>query len=679
MSSTTLTTSLIVRLVDRVTGPIKRVIKGVGDVEKTGKRAAKSFELASNMKHSADAVKGFGTSVLSAIKGPVDKFKDFQEQMSSVKASTFDLTKTLDASQVRLMDAAMVDLAATARRLGSDTKYSASEAAAGMDILAKNFSGEDLQKAQDIMKAMPGILNTAAATRESIENAADIQTAAMNQFGLGAADMGRIGDVLVKTANGTATGLLDLGEALKYSGVTAAKANIDLETTLGMIGALGNAGKRGSVAGTGLASVLGNFQSGMKKQKGALAALGINIKDKQGNLRPIIELLAEAERAADKKFGKGKGGVRRDRWMQGLVGMGGDKEALAILMKQAGTGELQALVEMNKKSAGTAAQVAAEMNRNAAGASKELDSAFEELQLTVGEKVIPEFTELLKWSKELIITVTTWAKENPTLVRSLGLLLGVLGSLGLVVAPIISGVSALITIWGGLTWAWALAVKGAKLLTAEMHIMKLGVVGSMKAIKTAIASNPVGALLTAALLIYEYWEPISEFFSGLWDSVTAGFKVAIAWIVDKLEWAGDQVRQIKDTLLMQETYDSARAAAQQGQLAGMSPEQLRQLQALGGGIGALAGDTLKQQRELSASAGKISAHIGPVGGWIGAATGAPAANGAPLIREGEEPSSSKFDGELKITVNGQGEVVQQKLETKGDPGFRVRTGTGRQR
>nr|WP_276603651.1 phage tail tape measure protein [Nannocystis pusilla] len=259
------------------------------------------------MKHSADAVKGFGTSVLSAIKGPVDKFKDFQEQMSSVKASTFDLTKTLDASQVRLMDAAMVDLAATARRLGSDTKYSASEAAAGMDILAKNFSGEDLQKAQDIMKAMPGILNTAAATRESIENAADIQTAAMNQFGLGAADMGRIGDVLVKTANGTATGLLDLGEALKYSGVTAAKANIDLETTLGMIGALGNAGKRGSVAGTGLASVLGNFQSGMKKQKGALAALGINIKDKQGNLRPIIELLAEAERAADKKFGKGKG------------------------------------------------------------------------------------------------------------------------------------------------------------------------------------------------------------------------------------------------------------------------------------------------------------------------------------------------------------------------------------
>jgi TP901 family phage tail tape measure protein len=340
-------------------------------------------------RHGARDMMDFGERVADAVRAPIDVYSSFEAQMDSVAAATFDMTQAMDAEKTREMTAAVDELSKTARTLGADTKFSASQAAEGMDILAKNFSGEDIQKAEDVMAAMPGILDTAAATKESIADAADVSSSAMNQFGLAAKDMGMIGDVLVKTANSSATGLIDLGEALKYSGVTAHKAGVDLATTTAMLGALGNAGKKGSVAGTGLASVLGNIQSGAKKQKSALAALGIDITDKKGNLKPVVDLLADMQKAADKKFGEGKGGVRRDRWLQGLVGMGGDKEALAILMQQAGSGELQKLVQMNLEAEGTAKSVAAAMSDNAAGAAQELSGAYEELQLTIGEVLIP--------------------------------------------------------------------------------------------------------------------------------------------------------------------------------------------------------------------------------------------------------------------------------------------------
>jgi phage-related minor tail protein len=45
--------------------------------------------------------------------------------------------------------------------------------------------------------------------------------------------------------------------------------------------------------------------------------------------------------------------------------------------------------------------------------------------------------------------------------------------------------------------------------------------------------NPIGLVVTAiaaaAFLIYEYWEPIRGFFSGLWDSIRSTFSAAASW------------------------------------------------------------------------------------------------------------------------------------------------------
>lgn len=665
---------------DRATSWLRRITRNFDDINRAGKRASKAFELSANMKQAADNVAGFSRDVASVVQAPIKKFMDFQEVMSSVKASTFDLTEAMDAKQASAMNEAMADLNKTARDLGASTKFSATEVAQGMDILAKNFSGSDLEKAQAVAAAMPGILDAAAAAKESIETTSDISSAAMNQFGLKAKDMGRIGDVLVKTANASATGLVDLGEALKYSGVTAQKAGLDLETTVAMLGALGNAGKKGSQAGTGLSSVLGNIQSGMKKQKSALAWMGINIKDKQGNLRPVVELLAEIDRAADKKFGKGKGGVRRDRWMQALVGMGSDKEVLAILTQQAGSGELQKLIAANAKAQGSSKAVAAAMNDNAAGAAKNLDSAMEELQLTVGEKVIPEVTELLKWTNETVNSITAWSKENPELVKGIAAVAGGLALVGLVVAPVIKGVSTLVTIYGGLTYAWGLAKTAAIVLRGELALMRTGIMLVGNSIKMAFLANPVTATImgiaTAALLVYEYWEPLSSFFSGLWDSVSAGFTTAFAWIIDKISWARDQVGEITAALTGDVYVSERQAKEQQGKLAGMSEAELRTLR--GTAFGSVADAALVQQRRSANDAAyTIEAAKRALAGW-GGGGGSMTPQGAPLLQGGEQSAAGKFDGSLKISVDSDGKVTKTELKTRGEAPFRIRANTGRQ-
>ena len=664
-------------LIDRLTAPLRRISNNWEVFSKAGRRAARMFQIGANLKQGADAVEDFSRKAVSFVEKPVKKFMDFQEQMSSVKAATFDLTKAMDPAEVAAMDAAVAKLSGEARRLGATMKFSATEAAAGMDILSKNFSGGDLQKAQDVIDAMPGVLNTAAATRESIEAAADIQTAAMNQFGLGAKDMGLIGDVFVKTANGSATGLLDLGEALKYSGVTAKAAGLDIETTLGLIGALGNAGKKGSQAGTGLSSVLGNIQAGMKKQKSALAALGINIKDKQGNLRPVVELLAEIDKAADKKFGgKGKGGVRRDRWMQALVGMGSDKEVLAILTKQAGSGELQKLIEANYGAKGAAESVAKAMSDNAAGAAQNLASSYEELELTVGEQLIPKFTELIKSTNDVVNSLSAWSREHPDLVKNIGLVVGGLGAIGLVSGPVLKGVSAMITLWGALTWGFG-AAKSA------FFVMRTVMVGGIRAITGALAASPLGiitAIAMGALVIYENWEPIKAFFIDLWDSITGAFKTAMEWIIGKIEWAYDKVMGMRSILTGFIT--DAAAEQQQNKLAGMSETDLRKLQGIGI-FSDVAANTIKGQRQAADVAGKLAGSIGPVDRLLPSLPSFGAANnppepGAPARQAAGAEAPGRFQGELKVTIDAEGQVKKTEIKQSGTPGFQVRANRGRQ-
>ena len=92
---------------------------------------------------------------------------NFDTSMSQVQATmglTKDSTSKLNGETVNTMDA----LSKLARTMGKDTKFSASEAADAINILA--MAGMDTD---DIYSALPATLNLAAAGNIGIAQAAD--------------------------------------------------------------------------------------------------------------------------------------------------------------------------------------------------------------------------------------------------------------------------------------------------------------------------------------------------------------------------------------------------------------------------------------------------------------------------------------------------------------------------
>ncbi|HIF7719919.1 TPA: phage tail tape measure protein, partial [Escherichia coli] len=168
-----------------------------------------------------------------------------------------------------------------ALKLGSETQFTASDAASGQSFLAMaGFTPQAIQA------ALPGVLNMALAGGVELGETADIGSNILTQFNLTADQMDRVGDTLTAAFTRTNTDLRALGETMKYTGPVAAKLGISLEEAAAMAGMLANNGLRGSDAGTAMRASLSRLASPPKAAADALKELGVSVADARGKMRP---------------------------------------------------------------------------------------------------------------------------------------------------------------------------------------------------------------------------------------------------------------------------------------------------------------------------------------------------------------------------------------------------------
>lgn len=140
--------------------------------------------------------------------------------------------------------------------------------------------------------------------------------------------------------------------------------------------------------------------------------------------------------------------------------------------------------------------------------SQELKASFQDLQVTVGEALMPAMDMLQKRIIPLIQNVAEWAKENDGVVRTLTVLAGgasaaaaAVGGIGLVLPSIIRGMKALATaskaVWASLG-PWGLAIAGV--VAAVIYFRE----------EIAALANQLG--LVDALK--EAWDKITEAFEN---------------------------------------------------------------------------------------------------------------------------------------------------------------------
>jgi len=289
---------------------------------------------------------------------------DFGAEMSNVQA----LTNATGEEFLKLEE--------KAKQLGETTQFSAKQAAEGMSFLA--MAGFE---SNEIMDAMPGVLNLAAVGGIELGQAADIASNALSAYGLEANKIGKVNDIIAKTITSANTNLTMFAESFKYVAPIAKGVDVQIEELSASIGILGNAGIQSSMAGTTLRQAIANMitPSGQKKLK----QYGITAMTATGSLRPLADIIEDINKKGLQTADvMALFGMRAGPGMQVLIDSGA--EALRQFTKEL------------ENSAGTADRIASQKLDNLKGDTVEFRSAMEGLKITLEKKFDPQLRKTVK-------------------------------------------------------------------------------------------------------------------------------------------------------------------------------------------------------------------------------------------------------------------------------------------
>jgi TP901 family phage tail tape measure protein len=551
----------VLRLVAKVDGlqeidKLKGAIGGVEGIAKDARKAFTNVTSSATWQAAAVGAAAIGAGLVSSVRVAMD----FEKSMSAVAAKT----------QAGQED--MAKLTELAKDLGRSTQFSAKEVADGMDFLA--MAGF---KVNDVLTAMPSLLDLAAAGNLDLASTADIVSNILGGMNMEATETGRVADVLAKAATSSNVSVGMLGETFKFVAPVAAQAGAGLEDVAAAAGLLGDAGIQGSEAGTGLRSVLLRLAAPPTEAAKALERLGVSTKDASGNMRPFGEILADVDHSMkDLNLGS----AEQIEIQNALFG----KTAIAsgaILQQAAANGELSAKTKELMESQGAAAEMAEIMNDNLAGAFKRLQSAIEGFQIQLVSGTNPALQSFVDFAANAINVLTDMMERFPLVTGAVVALaaafvalvamapfiaafISVIGSIKAVLAGVSLGavvagwVTAALPALAGLIAAF----KGFGLAVLAIFTGPVGwtVLAIAAVVGMAIAfREPImnffswlgGAIGNGLNALWQWGEPIRKFWAGVWESIKGFATGYFTWLAGIVSWGLQAVFAIVYQLLVQ--------------------------------------------------------------------------------------------------------------------------------
>lgn len=223
----------------------------------------------------ANAVKDAFTEAASYV---VETGKSFEASMSQVTA-TMGLTTASEEYEV---------LSAAAKEMGATTKYSATQAGEALNYLA--LAG---YSAENSVKALPTVLNVAAAGGIDLAYASDMITDSMSALGLEMSDLEGFSDKLAKTSQKSNTSVAQLGEAILTVGGTAKSLAGGVDELNTMLGLIADNGIKGAEGGTALRNIILSLSAPTDTAAAALKELNVQAFDSDGNLRELSDVFGD--------------------------------------------------------------------------------------------------------------------------------------------------------------------------------------------------------------------------------------------------------------------------------------------------------------------------------------------------------------------------------------------------
>ena len=412
-------------------------------------------------------------SIAQPFVGAIENAMNFEHAMSRVKALT--QSGLIRQGDFDAVNANMQKLEAQARELGATTQFTMTQAADAMGYL-----GMAGWKTEQIYATMPGMLDLAAGAGVDLARTADIVSDNMTAMGVPVEKAGHFMDVYAYALTNANVSLESLGETMKYAAPVAAAFGASLEDTAAMTMMMGNAGIKGSMAGTALRMGLLRLSGPPKKASKEMEALGISVSDATAM---AMEAQAEMQRLGInidenappmekmsniiKQLQVKMQGLSREEKLASIGAIFGANAASGwVNIIEQGGDVFDNYRDALKNSDGYAKQFSKTMNDDTRGAMIALDSATDAVVNSLGTVFLP----LVRRAAEAIAPMATglseWLSKNKEIAFALGVVAAALATVIVVAA----GVQLAFAGWGLIASSIELVATSQTLLAAKTKL-----------------------------------------------------------------------------------------------------------------------------------------------------------------------------------------------------------------
>lgn len=283
---------------DEISGDFKRMGRNAKKFQiKTSKAFRAAGKSATGFK---SIVKGILTAGLiskgfqlvgEGLRVVTTEFLDFDDAITQASAKFKGLNLSTKEGQKTLLE-----LKNTAREVGKTTKFSAAEAAAGLDFYAT--AGFNAAQA---MRVLAPTAKLAMAANTGLSRTADIAGDVLGIFGKRVDDpillMKNFNDMsnqMAFTITSTNTTLESLFETTKAAGVIFAETGQSMGTFNAIARTLADRSVKGEKAGIGMRTLMANLAKATPEAAEALEALGVSVRDQTtGGFRDLLDILKD--------------------------------------------------------------------------------------------------------------------------------------------------------------------------------------------------------------------------------------------------------------------------------------------------------------------------------------------------------------------------------------------------
>lgn len=301
-------------------------------------------------------------------KNLVDIYEEYEYTLLRAKATLKASGEYNEQSFAKVTD--------EVRRLGSTTMFHARDAAEGLLYLSQaGYSAEES------MASLGTALNLAQAGNLSLDKATSILVSTIAQFGGSASEAARYSDVLAAAASASLADVDSLAEGMKYAGVYAGQLGLTVEETAAALAVLSQRNLSNTLGGAALDRFFVELSSqsrpAIKRLMALKEALTFDKLDLRRNtLAEVLQNLKDA-------------GVTGQDLFAVMEARGARAGAILLSSLDNAKAGLKSFTKVTENATGVTDTMAGVIGTSWKAISHRVRSAWEELNITIGESLIP--------------------------------------------------------------------------------------------------------------------------------------------------------------------------------------------------------------------------------------------------------------------------------------------------